>query len=178
MRYSIVAIFMLACGADPVALKSQSFDELETWGQGIEGFNPNTSGPIDTGGPDNNFTQYDGAYFGTYQLAVSYAGNNCSFSDVSLIINVVNGVITGSGQPGTTNCGINAELSFDGVVNPDTTASGMLFEETGFIFESAWSGYVVSTTDSLQISGSFNESVTTVNPGGLVTVSGSFIAEQ
>jgi hypothetical protein len=169
---------MLACGSDPVALKGQSFDDLENWGLGIEGFNPNSTAPIDTGGSSSGFTQYDGAYFGTYQLAVSYAGENCSFSDVSLIINIVNGDITGSGQPGTTNCGNIAELSFDGTVGADTIASGMLYEETGFIFESNWSGYVVSATDLLQISGSFNESVTTINPGGLVTVSGSFIAEQ
>jgi hypothetical protein len=178
MRYFTVAVFMLACGSDPVALKGQSFDDLENWGLGIEGFNPNSTAPIDTGGSSSGFTQYDGAYFGTYQLAVSYAGENCSFSDVSLIINIVNGDITGSGQPGTTNCGNIAELSFDGTVGADTIASGMLYEETGFIFESNWSGYVVSATDLLQISGSFNESVTTINPGGLVTVSGSFIAEQ
>ena len=178
MRFLPVAIVLLGCGADPVALKDQSFGEFETWGLGIEGFNPNTTNPVDTGGGNTGFTQYDGAYFGTYQLAVSYAGENCSFSDVSVIFNVVNGEVTGSGQPGTTTCGIQAGLSFDGTINSDTTTGGMFFEDTGFIFEGDWTGYVVSTADAIQLSGSFNQSVTTVNPGGLVTVSGSFIAEQ
>jgi len=178
MRILPIGFVLIACGGDPVSLKDQSFGELENWGLGIEGFNPNSNVPVDTGGPDTGFTQYDGAYFGTYQLAVSYAGTICAFSDVSLIINIVNGEITASGQPGTTDCGNNAKLTFDGSVNQDTTAAGMFYEDTGFIFEGDWNGFVVSTTETIQISGSFNQSVTSVNPGGLVTVSGSFIAEQ
>ena len=178
MRFIPLLILAIGCAEAPVGLKDQPFGEFESWGQGIEGFNPIVSGPVDTGDGPSGFTQYDGAYFGTYQLAVSYEGNNCSFSDIQLIINVVNGEIQGTGQPGTTDCGNEAKLLFEGLISPDTTASGTLTEDTGFIFEASWIGFVVSVTDSIQISGSFNEFVPTTNPGYSVAVSGSFIVEQ
>ena len=77
MRYIPFLALFIGCAEAPVGLKDQSFSEFETWGQGIEGFNPVVSGPVDTGDAPSGFTQYDGAYFGTYQLAVSYEGNNC-----------------------------------------------------------------------------------------------------
>ena len=84
---SLPIVFMLtACGSEPIGLKDQSFTELETWGLGIEDFNPNVNTPVDTGPDNTGFTQYDGAYFGTSQLAVSFGGDNCSVSDVSLIL--------------------------------------------------------------------------------------------
>jgi hypothetical protein len=63
-------------------------------------------------------------------------------------------------------------------VKEDTSITGMFYEETGFIFEGEWTGFVSGGIELAQISGSFNQSITSINPGGLVTVSGSFIANQ
>ena len=95
-----------------------------------------------------------------------------------------NGVIDGSGQPGETTCDLGsgsvvytARLSFDGTIASDSSAVGMFFEDNISFFEGDWTGFA-TLTDPIQVSGTFNQNVDTVNPGGLVSVSGSFFAEQ
>ena len=109
----------------------------------------------------------------------------CTFSDVGLIVNITNGELNGSGQVGTSTCNLgagdveySAKLSFDGTVSQDTTVTGMFYEDNILLFEGAWSGFVVDTGTTKQISGTFNQNVESTNPGGLVSISGSFMAEQ
>lgn len=183
---SIVFITLLACGADPTTVSAHKHNqEWEHWGSGIENFGAVAPGPTDTGGSTTGFTDYDGGYFGSYTFSISASGNSCTFSNVGLIVNVANGEVTGSGQEGTTSCDLGsgtveytAKLSFDGTVLQDTTVSGMFYEDNIFFFEGAWDGFVVDTGTVKQMSGTFNQNIESTNPGGLVTVSGSFMAEQ
>lgn len=177
---------LTACGSDPTTLKAHSHDqEWEEWGSGIENFGVVASGSTDTGGTGTGFTDFDGGYFGSYNFTVSASGNSCTFSNVGLIVNVANGEVNGSGQVGTTVCDLgfgsveySAKLSLDGTIGSDTVVNGMFYEDNIFFFEGAWSGFVVDTGTVKQMSGTFNQNVESTNPGGLVSVSGSFMAEQ
>ena len=183
---SFVFLTLLACGGDPAGLADQDFIEFENWGNGIEGFGAVLPGTGDTDTDDTNsgFTDYDGNYFGNYTFTISNAGQTCTFTNVGLLIAIQNGVIDGSGQPGETTCDLGsgsvvytARLSFDGTIASDSSAVGMFFEDNISFFEGDWTGFA-TLTDPIQVSGTFNQNVDTVNPGGLVSVSGSFFAEQ
>lgn len=182
-----VFLALLACGSDPTTVKGQSHDhDWETWGSGIESFGAVTPGPTDTGSNNTGFSDYDGGYFGTYTFTISASGNSCTFSNVGLIINISNGEVDGSGQVGTSTCNLgagdveyNAKLFFDGTVSQDTTVAGAVGEDNIFFFDGVWSGFVVDTGATKQISGTIgSQNVESTNPGGLVSISGSFMAEQ
>lgn len=171
-----IALLLAACGDAYTPLNELTFDEatLETWGNGIEGFNPNQpSGSVDTGGTDpTGFTDFDGTYFGTYSMSLSIAGSTCSCEGQMSAV-VTNGTIEGAGQQCVTDCNRAAELSFTGTVSPDETAAGTVDEVLGFVFTSNWSGFVAGT----QLSGTFNEQVPS-QFDGLITAYGTFNANR
>ena len=181
---SFVFVTLLACGGEPIGLANQVFVEFENWGNGIENFGAVLPGTGDTDDTNSGFADYDGNYFGTYTFTISSGGQTCTFSSVGLILAIQNGEVDGSGQPGSTTCDLGsgsveytARLSFDGTVTSDSLVVGMFYEDNIFFFEGDWSGFV-SLTDPMQISGTFTQNVETMNPGSLVSVSGSFVAEQ
>ena len=182
--FSVIGMVVLsACGADTVSPGAQNFNDFESWGSGIEGFSAAPTNPTDTGNTSSGNTLYDGDYTGTYTLSVSSGGNTCTFSSVTLFVNITNGSMASVfEQPASSSCTFNgststysAKMLFDGVVGADTAIAGMFYEDTGFIFEGNWSGYISDFGGgSAQLAGTFNQQVSSINPGGLITVSGSF----
>jgi hypothetical protein len=184
---SAALIMVVGCGSDTVNPGSQNFGEFSDWAGGIEGFTGAPTGTVDTGGTTGAVTTYDGAYAGTYTVNISYGGNVCTFSNVTLQVLIADGLLTTPFlNTATSNCTINgssgdynAQMDFYGSVSSDTTIAGTFSEDYLFTFEGGWNGYVTDLgAGAYQISATFNESVNTVFPGGLATVSGSFILDK
>jgi len=72
MRY-FFPLFLLACGPEvPYSPEEQEFEDFESWGDGIPGFEITQSGPVDTGGGTNpgDPTDINGVYLGTYSVMI------------------------------------------------------------------------------------------------------------
>ena len=73
MRY-FLPLILLACGPEvPYSPEEQDFDDFESWGDGIPGFEIGQSGPVDTGGGSGgpcDTTDLNGVYLGTYSVLI------------------------------------------------------------------------------------------------------------
>ena len=185
LLFTVVSFSIVGCGSDTIPPNNQTFGDFDEWGSGIEGFSAVPTNPTDTGSTSTGNSAYDGDYQGTYTLSVSYGGNTCTFSNVSVYMSISSGMLASVfEQAAMADCNLTGSSStyterllFDGIINADTTATGTIVEDTGFLFETTWSGFISDQGSSVQLSGSFNQSASS-NIYGLVNVSGSFMVTK
>lgn len=180
-----VLALLIGCGAETVTPGTQDFGDFDQWGSGIEGFSiaPTTDTNTSGGTADSS---YDGPYIGSYTLTLSHNGYVCTFSSVPIQVLVTNGTLsTPFPTPTSNSCDLSygtatysPNVSFDGTIASGGTLSGLIIEDSSFVFEATWTGSIMDLGNgTFQAYADFEEEVTTDFPPGLTTVSGSFILE-
>lgn len=169
-KSGLLLMFMIGCGGNYVSPSEQTFEDLDSWGNGIDGFDPSSSTPLDT---SVGSSEYDGLYLGNYELFVYLDSGTDCYCTESIAINIEEGDIrVGTATQCTMDCSYVAALKFDGTVLSDGTVSGPVIDEAAFGFGAPWSG--LFTLDG-RGEGSFNEIVDT-NLGS-ATINGLFLVQ-
>ena len=174
MKKYVCFLLMFGCAdAPPYSPTEQDFDDFENWGDGISGFAPNSSGPIDTGSGGGS-DDFDGIYTGSYNITVERLdlGDICTGTG-SLTLAIEEGEIrVGQGSQCIMDCGISSTLRVRGNVFGDGYAEGALFEEDSLNIESVWTGVFLSG----QGTGNFSDSLG--SDQGSVNITGNFSVTQ
>lgn len=168
MKQSIFVVFLgVACGSQYSSPKAQDFEDIAGWGDGIDGFDPVSAGPIDTA---SGSAEYDGIYLGTYELQVDLEDSTSCYCSESITIAIEDGDIqVGQASQCTMDCGYVSELRFDGIIQEDGSVSGPVVDEAAFGFGTPWTGLFTSDGSG---QGAFESQVDTNL--GTALVSGSF----
>ena len=192
MRYFLI-LPLFACGSEvPYGPTEQDFEEFESWGDGIPGFEISQGGPTDTGGGSGGM-DVNGVYLGDYSVTISRDdyGDNCN-GGASLTVAVADGSISvGQGTQislacGTCSDGLSTDQStcesmgqawslttteyismrFRGDFDETGLILGDVFEESVFNIQLTWTGVFSNGV----LAGSFAEYVS--SDQGMINVSG------
>lgn len=187
MMVSILTVMISACADVPYAPVDQDFSDEESWGDGIQDFNP--YGPIDTGGwgttggttGGTSGGDVNGVYLGTYTLDITNVATSqtCSCATASLTLAVQNNAISiGQGAACATTCTSQITLNFTGSVLEGGIASGNVditesANGSSNTLSSSWSGIFAAGTASANITAS-----NIVGTAGTYNLMGSFTASK
>ena len=146
MRYFLI-LPLFACGPEvPYTPVEQEFEEFDSWGDGIPGFEVSQSGPTDTGGGGSGGSgDVNGVYLGDYSVSISRDnyGDHCSGS-ANLTVAVADGAISvGQGTQISLECGTCS----DGISTDQTTCESM---------GQSWS-FITTEYISMRFRGDFDE---------------------
>ena len=140
-------LFLCGCGQEiPYTPVDQNFEDFADWGDGISGLSIVPSAPIDTGSGSGNV---DGIYSGFYNVTATVAelALTCSCTSSPLTIAITSSEIqVGQGTQCAMDCGYTTTLRVRGSVDGTGYATGALYEEDSFVFETTWSGAFLNGT--------------------------------